>query len=66
MAGRPKKDASERRSKPLRILLTESEREALNRFAWSRGLDTSTWARVELLKLIATPGVRRKKSGGEH
>jgi hypothetical protein len=51
MAGRPKKTESEARSNVLRIRLTEAEREEIEQAARGRGLDTSAWARVELLRL---------------
>ena len=51
MAGRPKKTESEVRANVLRIRLTEAEREEIEEAAQGRGLDTSAWARSELLKL---------------
>ena len=48
---RPKKPKSEVRKNVLRILLTEAERKALDTAADDRTLDTSTWARMELLQL---------------
>ena len=51
MAGRPKKTESEARGNVLRIRLTEAEREEIELAAQGRGLDTSAWARFELLRL---------------
>ena len=58
MAGRPKKAPSEARANVLRVRLTEGERRALDAAARTRGLETSTWARSELL-------ARAKKLGGK-
>jgi hypothetical protein len=51
MAGRPKKDPGEVRSNVLRVRLTEEERAELNAAAAAKGLETSSWARSELLAL---------------
>jgi hypothetical protein len=51
MAGRPKKAEGEARKNVLRILLTESEREALEEAARSKSLNVSSWARSVLLTL---------------
>jgi hypothetical protein len=48
---RPKKPKADRRQNFLRIRLTEAERKALDAAADQRTLDTSTWARMELLQL---------------
>ena len=56
--GRPKLKPAERRSTTLRIRLTRVERMLLDEKAGASGLDTSTWARNELL---AKAG--RKKTG---
>jgi uncharacterized protein (DUF1778 family) len=48
---RPKKKQAERRQDTLRIRLTDAERKALDAAAAARTLDTSTWARAELLQL---------------
>lgn len=48
---RPKKPKDENRENFLRIRLTEAERKALDAAAKQRTLDTSTWARAELLQL---------------
>jgi hypothetical protein len=48
---RPKKKQAERRQDVLRIRLTDAERKALDAAAAARTLDTSTWARAELLAL---------------
>jgi hypothetical protein len=47
--GRPKKPDAERRSTTLRIRLTRAERTDLDQLANACGMDTSTWAREELL-----------------
>jgi hypothetical protein len=48
---RPKKAKTDRRQNFLRIRLTEAERKALDAAAEDRTLDTSTWARAELLQI---------------
>ena len=48
---RPKKPKGEQRENVLRIRLTEAERKVLDAAAASRTLDTSTWARAELIAL---------------
>jgi hypothetical protein len=61
MRGRPKKPEGEVRENVLRIRLTDEERAALDEAARARHLDTSTWARAELLALalaLATPKKR--------
>ena len=52
--GRPKKPKGEKRGKPLRILLNPSERDAIDKAAASRSMDTSTWARIVLLDQAKT------------
>jgi hypothetical protein len=49
--GRPPLKACERRSNVLRIRLSPAERKQLDAAAKSNGLDTSTWARLQLLAL---------------
>ena len=49
--GRPKKQTSDARQDVLRIRLSDAERKALDAAAKARTLDTSTWARMELLQL---------------
>jgi hypothetical protein len=51
MAGRSKKPESEAKSYMLRIRMTEKERALLEEAAKSRSLETSTWARSELIAL---------------
>lgn len=69
MAGRPPKEQSDRRDKPLRIRLTPDERARIDRAAESIGLQTSGWARMVLLKAAldsspqATDPERRTDSG---
>ena len=50
---RPKKPTGDARDNVLRIRLTEAERKALDAMAEAKHLDTSTWARSELLGLGA-------------
>jgi hypothetical protein len=49
--GRPKKQISDARENVLRIRLSDAERKALDAAAGLKTLDTSTWARMELLQL---------------
>jgi len=49
--GRPRLKESERRTNVLRIRLTMLERKKLDAIAKSKGQDTSTWARQQLLAL---------------
>jgi hypothetical protein len=49
--GRPPKDHSDARGNVLRIRLSQEEREALDETARAANLETSTWARSELLGL---------------
>jgi uncharacterized protein (DUF1778 family) len=51
MAGRPKKSQSQVKSYTLRIRMTQEQRALLEEAAQRRGLETSTWARSELLLL---------------
>ena len=51
MAGRKRKPTHEAKTNVLRICLAPSERELLNRAAAERSLETSTWARAELMML---------------
>ena len=51
MAGRPKKPDGEAKTFELRIRVTEQQRRILDEAAKTRELDTSTWARSELLAL---------------
>jgi len=53
MLGRPPKPKAERRSNVLRILLTEADRRTLDKVAKTKGMDTSTWARMILLETAA-------------
>jgi hypothetical protein len=48
---RPKKPTGAARGKFLRIRLTEDERRTLDEGAKVKSLETSTWARMELLAL---------------
>jgi hypothetical protein len=48
---RPKNAKADQRENVLRIRLTDAERKKLDAAAEARTLDTSTWARAELLQL---------------
>ena len=58
MKGRPQKKQPERRENVLRIRLTEAERAELDDIAQKKGLDSSSWARSELLQIarLSKPG----------
>jgi uncharacterized protein (DUF1778 family) len=51
MAGRHKKPEPEAKTYMLRIRMTEQDRRLLEEAAKSRSLETSTWARSELVAL---------------
>jgi hypothetical protein len=51
MNGRPKKPEGKARGNFLRIRLTEEERALLDQAAKTKSLETSTWARSELVEL---------------
>jgi hypothetical protein len=51
MAGRPRKPEGETRENVLRIRLTDEERALLDEAAAGKSLETSTWARSELVTL---------------
>lgn len=51
MAGRRKKPAGETKNYMLRIRMTEAERALLEEVAKVKSLETSTWARSELVRL---------------
>jgi hypothetical protein len=53
MAGRHKKPASEAKTYMLRIRMTGAERRLLEDAAKSKSLETSTWARSELVALAS-------------
>jgi hypothetical protein len=50
--GRPPKPKADKREKPLRILLSKSERQAVDDYAKDKMLDTSTWARAAILEIV--------------
>lgn len=58
MAGRPKGPTGNARGNVLRIRLTDEERQLLDAAASEVTLDTSTWARSELLALAKRIGVQ--------
>jgi len=49
MRGRPPKPKSQRKDAQLHILLTEEEKRMLDKYAKSKDMDLSTWARKLLL-----------------
>jgi hypothetical protein len=51
MAGRTKKLIGETKGNVLRIRLTEDDRKTLDEAAKAKSLETSTWARSELVTL---------------
>ena len=51
MAGRRKKPEADAKTYMLRIRMTEADRALLEEAAKSRSLETSTWARSELVAL---------------
>jgi uncharacterized protein (DUF1778 family) len=51
MAGRHKKPEGETKTYMLRIRMTEEERALMEEAAKSKSLETSTWARSELVAL---------------
>lgn len=51
MRGRPKKPEGETRENILRVRLNDRERELLDKAAKTKSLDTSSWARSELVIL---------------
>jgi uncharacterized protein (DUF1778 family) len=51
MAGRRKKPPSEAMSHTFRIRMTDADRKLLDAAAKSRSLETSSWARSELIGL---------------
>ena len=62
--GRPKKPEGEVRDNVLRIRLTDEERALIDRAAAGKSLDSSAWARSELLAL-AKKLLRQKSDTGE-
>ncbi len=59
MRGRPKKPEEDRRENVLRIRLTEGERRLLDQAAQGKALDTSSWARAELVALAKKLAMRK-------
>lgn len=59
---RPKKPVDDVRENVLRIRLTDEERKLLDEAASAKTLDTSTWARSELLAIARKP-TGKKASG---
>jgi hypothetical protein len=60
--GRKPKPAGENRENILRIRLTEAERQAIDEAAKEVFLETSTWARMELMKLAKQSGKRGNRT----
>jgi hypothetical protein len=65
MAGRHKKPKAEAKSYMLRIRMTEAERLLLEEAAKSKSLETSTWARSELVALARKMLDRKKARSDE-
>ncbi len=59
MRGRPKKPEGERRNNILRVRLTDDERRLLDQVAQGKALDTSSWARAELVALAKKSATQR-------
>ena len=59
MDKKPKTQDTRRRENILRIRLNERERKMLNDYARQEKLDTSTWARMELLKIAENRHTQR-------
>lgn len=59
---RPKKPTDEAKTYMLRIRMTESERAMLEDAAKTKSLDTSTWARSELVALARKVLLRTEKN----
>jgi hypothetical protein len=57
MRERPKKDSSEPKTATLHVVVTEAEREAVQRAAVSEGRTVSAWCRRALCAVFA-PGVK--------
>ncbi len=64
MAGRHKKPVGEAKTYMLRIRMTEAERALLEEAAKARSLETSTWARSELVAL-ARQALKGRKGAGK-
>lgn len=60
--GKKKPADGDNRENVLRIRLTDSERAELDQAADGRSLDTSTWARSELLMLARASGERGNRT----
>jgi uncharacterized protein (DUF1778 family) len=61
MPGRHKKPPADAKSYMLRIRMTEAERALLEEAAKAKSLDTSTWARSELVALANKVLAKRTK-----
>ncbi len=64
MAGKPK-DPARLKKYTLRIRMTDAERELLEVAAQAKSLETSTWARSELVALAREQIARRDASGDQ-
>jgi len=62
--GRPPKDEKDKRGNVLRILLTATERAALDDAAKVKTLEVSTWARMMLLEAAQTANPAINRAGG--
>lgn len=65
MAGRHKKASKDAMSYMLRIRMTEADRALLEEAAKFKSLETSTWARSELVELARKILERRRGKGEE-
>ena len=61
---RPKKPDGDVRENVLRIRLTDAERRAIDAAAQARKLDSSSWARSELLLLAERIAGRKLRAAG--
>jgi uncharacterized protein (DUF1778 family) len=59
MPGRPKKTKPDSKTYMLRIRMTEEDRELIDAAAKAKSLETSTWARSELV-VLAKKAVGKK------
>lgn len=64
MIGRPKKPKADRKTNCLRVMMTDTDRAALDATARASGKETSTWARELLVAAAksATEANRKEKN----
>jgi uncharacterized protein (DUF1778 family) len=65
MAGRRKKPEDEAKTYMLRIRMTADDRRLLEEAAKSKSLETSTWARSELVALARKLLLKKAEKGGK-